>query len=99
MLRTYFLIIAIVSIFTGMIAPTVANSTISVPYALTNMQYVAYGILASLTLLFLFLFLGWRILSQILIAFVLVAVLGLGMMTMMGIVKNFSLSALPYFSW
>lgn len=50
--RKHFIMLATVSLFTGMIAPAVAGVNVSRPYALTNMQYVAYSILVGLTILF-----------------------------------------------
>lgn len=97
--RTHFLMMSVVSIFTGMIAPTIGNGTQSMPYAMTNMQYVAYGILASLVLLFILSILRWHRLSQLVVAFLIVVIVSLGMMTIMGIVKSFSGELLRYFAW
>ncbi len=75
--RTHFLLMAVVSIFTGMIAPTVGDATINMPYAMTNMQYVAYGILASLVLLFIFSILRWHKVSQLFVAFLIIVIVSL----------------------
>lgn len=40
--RNHIIILAVISIFTGMIAPTVSGIDLARPYAMTNMQYVAY---------------------------------------------------------
>ncbi len=90
---------AVVSIFTGMIAPTVGDATINMPYAMTNMQYVAYGILASLVLLFIFSILRWHKVSQLFVAFLIIVIVSLWLMTIMWIVKSFSGNLLRYFSW
>lgn len=52
--RTHAGMVALVSIFTGMIAPVVADSTRSYPFPLTDMQWGAYIVLALLVLCFYF---------------------------------------------
>ena len=97
--QKHFIMLATVSLFTGMIAPTVAGTNISRPYALTNMQYVAYSILIGLTILFFLAHFRLRKLSYIMTAVLIVLILSLGVMTVTGMVKSFSHQVLQGFSW
>ena len=97
--QKHFIMLATVSLFTGMIAPTVAGANISRPYALTNMQYVAYSILIGLTILFFLAHFRLRKLSYIMTAALIVLILSLGVMTVTGMVKSFSHQVLQGFSW
>ena len=97
--RKHFIMLATVSLFTGMIAPAVAGVDVSRPYALTNMQYVAYSILVGITILFFLAHFRLRKLSYIVTAALIVLVLSLGVMTITGMVKSFSHQVLQSFSW
>lgn len=79
--RTHIIILAVISIFTGMIAPTISGADGAFPYAMTNMQYVAYGILFLLTGLFLSANLRMKKISYIFIASLIVLIFSLFMMT------------------
>ncbi len=97
--RKHFIMLATVSLFTGMIAPAVAGVNVSRPYALTNMQYVAYTILVGITILFFLAHFRLRKLSYIMTAALIVLILSLGVMTVTGMVKSFSHQVLQGFSW
>lgn len=97
--RTNILMLAIVSIFTGMIAPAVWNESISLPYAMTNVQYVAYGILGISTILFFTAAFRFRAITSIFNVSLIVLLLSLAMFSIAGIVKNFSGIILQSFAW
>lgn len=97
--RKHFIMLATVSLFTGMIAPAVAGVNVSRPYALTNMQYVAYSILVGLTILFFLAHFRLRKILYIVTAALIVLILSLGVMTVTGMVKSFSHQVLQNFSW
>lgn len=97
--QKHFIMLATVSLFTGMIAPAVAGVNVSRPYALTNMQYVAYSILVGLTILFFLAHFRLRKILYIVTAALIVLILSLGVMTVTGMVKSFSHQVLQNFSW
>lgn len=97
--RKHFIMLATVSLFTGMIAPAVAGVNVSRPYALTNMQYVAYSILVGITILFFLAHFRLRKILYIVTAALIVLILSLGVMTVTGMVKSFSHQVLQNFSW
>lgn len=97
--RRHFLMLATISLFTGIIAPSAANASISLPYALTNMQYIAYLILFGLIILFTLAFLKMKRLSYIFIAILIIMTLSLAVMTIVGMVKSFSGEILQSLSW
>lgn len=99
MSRKYFLMLATISLFTGMIAPAVGSGGTSLPYALTNMQYVAYTILCGITLLYILAVFRAQKLAYFVIAILVACVVSLGIMTITGMVKNFSKEVLQQFSW
>lgn len=97
--QSHILMLAAVSIFTGIIAPGVANEEIFRPYALTNMQYVAYGILALLALLFFCANFHMRRISMGLTFALIILILSLAMMSVAGVVQSFSGVVLQGFAW
>lgn len=97
--RSHILMLAAISLFTGMIAPAAAGAEIVRPYAMTNMQYVAFAILFSLSGLFLSTNLGFRKLSSVLIGTLLTLVISLFVLTITGFVKSNSGIILQSLSW
>lgn len=97
--RSHILMLAAISLFTGMIAPAAAGIDIVRPYAMTNMQYVAFVILFSLSGLFLSTNLGFRKLSNFLIGILVTLVISLFVLTITGFVKSTSGMTLQSLSW
>lgn len=99
MTHSHFFMLACISIFTGMIAPTAGHIDATFPYAMTNMQYVAFLVFLSLSGLFLASNLHKKIIANILAGILIVMIISLFGMTMGGFVKNFSGNTLQYFGW
>lgn len=99
MTHSHFFMLACISIFTGMIAPTAGHIDATFPYAMTNMQYVAFLVFLSLSGLFLASNLHKKIIANILAGILIVMIVSLFGMTMGGFVKNFSGNTLQYFGW
>lgn len=97
--QAHILMLASVSIFTGMIAPGAANHEISQPYALTNIQYIAFIVLFVLSGLFLASNLRMKKTSHALSALLILLIILLAVMTALGIVKSFSGLVLSSFHW
>lgn len=97
--RAHILMLAIISIFTGIIAPSVASESLSSPYAMTNMQYVSYAILIISGFLFIFSAFRFKKISLFLSSSLILLIISLAIMTITWLVKNFSGIILQYFSW
>lgn len=97
--RSHILMLAAISIFTGMIAPAASSAEIVRPYAMTNMQYVAFVVLFSISILFLSVNLWTKKLTNFLVATLITLIFSLLFMTIAGFVKNFSGVTLQWLSW
>lgn len=97
--RTHILMLAIISIFTGIIAPSVASESIFVPYAMTNMQYISYVILFVSGFLFVFSAFRFKKISIFLASTLILLIVSLSIMTIIWLVKDFSWIILQNFSW
>lgn len=97
--RYHILMLAVLSLFTGIIAPSVSNGEYIQSYALTNIEYISYGVLILLTGLFFCASMHWRksaeILSYILILLVFIMLL----MTFAGFVQSFEGDIMHTLSW
>lgn len=91
--------LAALSIFTGLIAPCVGSWNISVPYALTNMQYVAFSLLFLISILLLTIHFHFKKVSQIIVGTIIVLILALWTLTIIWGVKSFHEVILRQFSW
>lgn len=97
--QSHILMLAAVSIFTGMIAPSIGANNVFQPYALTNMQYVAFLVLFLLSGLFLLSNFRFKKTSHIISGILIVLILMLAVLSVMGVVKSLSGSVLQSFSW
>lgn len=96
---THILMLATVSLFTGMIAPCVSYLENNVPYALTNMQYLAYGILIAIVVLFGVASFRLRRLTNILASLIILLILSLFIMTLGGLVQSMNGEVMVRLSW
>lgn len=96
---THILMLATVSLFTGMIAPCVAGAQKSMPYALTNMQYVAYAMLILIVLLFGVASMRMRRFTNILAGILILLVVALFVMTLGGLVQSNAGEVMMMLSW
>ena len=79
--RVHILILAIISIATGIITPAVSNGIIFQPYSLTNLQYASHALAISISILFLVACLQWKKTSHIFAAIAIICIVSLFMLT------------------
>lgn len=97
--RPHIIMLAAISVFTGMIAPAASNAGLIRPYAMTNMQYVAFVILLWLAGLFLCVNLNAKKTTNFLIGTLIVLIISLFVMTITGFVKSFTGVTLQTLWW
>lgn len=91
--------LAVFSLFTGMIAPSVSTSEYMRPYALTNIEYISYGVLTLLSVLFFFASMHWKKSAEILAYTIIFLVFLMLLMTFSGFVQSFEGDIMRTLSW